>query len=250
MRALIAKRNEKQFWVVFLALLTPVSCFLITCSLIIFLYPQASLPFAYSICVSAALAGLVLASLAVLNDIQSIANMELGMEGEKVIADRLRPLERETWRVFHDIPASENGKEFNLDHVVVGSRGIAIVETKTRRKGKARKGRKDREVTFDGHKLDWPWGESTSELVQLKRQREWLEKWIKKQTGKDVSALPILAIPGWWITPNNPRARTRVVNEKQICSAFEETAKGLQELGDETADLIARQIESLCRITG
>ena len=121
-----------------------------------------------------------------------------------------------------------------------------MIETKARSKGKAHKGRQGCVVSIDGKTLEWPWGTETKELKQLKRQREWLEGWIKQRTGLTVPVNPILAILGWWTESKNPRARTRIANHKTVCSAVK--GRGEVSLDPKTIDLLARQLESICRI--
>ena len=77
----------------------------------------------------------------------------LGYLGERFVAEKIAPLEREGFRIFHDVPAEAGDRKFNLDHVVVGPTGLWLIETKTRRKGRARPGFKDNVVAFDGTQL-------------------------------------------------------------------------------------------------
>ncbi|MDQ8187092.1 nuclease-related domain-containing protein [Pelagicoccus sp. SDUM812002] len=240
----IGQKNEKLPNLLILGLLVPFTAFLIAFATIYILYPTATGIFWIPVCSLAALAGFGLSFRVLINAFQELANLELGLEGERIVANSLKPIEREGWWVFHDVPASNNGEKFNLDHVAIGPSGIALIETKTRSKRKAIGNRKDHVVTFDGRKLTWPWGVSTSELEQLKRQRKWLENWIQDRTGKSITILPILTIPGWWIESSNPKARTRVVNHKTLCSAVRGNNK--RTLDDETIDLFSRQLESLC----
>lgn len=246
LRKQIEKENEKLESCIVLALLTPIGSSLIAIAAFYIFYPTAPNTIWIPVCLLAGVGGMAFACWALVQQLQAISNKELGLKGERIVAHFLSPLERSGFRVFHDIPASRNGKSFNLDHVVLGPSGIALVETKTRSKGKAKRGRKDHVVTFDGRKLDWPWGSSTSELIQLKLQREWLESWIEERTGKTISATPILAIPGWWVDCSNPKARTRVVNHKNLPTTIKSIQT--QALDEETIDLFTRQLESICRI--
>jgi hypothetical protein len=56
-----------------------------------------------------------------------IENWRTGSDGERRTAKVLRPLEKEGWRVWHDI-ARPGG--YNFDHVVVGPPGIFLLDTK------------------------------------------------------------------------------------------------------------------------
>ncbi len=242
----IADLNDRTDFVFILCLIVPLAVALITFAFFYFLYPTAPIAIWVPSIIIALLAGLGFSFLGLLKEFQDIANCELGLNGERVVADTLRPLEREGWRVYHDIPASNNGKAFNLDHVVVGPNGVALIETKTRRKGKTREGYKEHEVKYDGSKLIWPWGDSKSELQQTKRQREWLESWIHERTGKTLSTVPILVIPGWWVECTKPGTRTKVVSHKSLCKVIK--ASNSHPLDPETVDLLSRQLESVCRV--
>lgn len=78
-------------------------------------------------------------------------NTKLGYLGERVVGEKLNELLGQGYAVFHDVPAKGEQKDFNLDHVAVGPSGVAVIETKTRRKRPARPGYKDHEVVYDGN---------------------------------------------------------------------------------------------------
>ncbi len=242
----LADDNEKLFWHFVLCLFTPIAATLIVCAAFIIFYPTVSAFLFYTTLCLAFLGGLIVACWSLIDAIIANSRLELGLNGERIVADFLRPLEREGWRVYHDVPANKNGKDFNLDHVAIGPTGVALIETKTRSKGKAIEGRKDHVVSYNGKQLIWPWGCSSSELEQLKRQREWLEKWIHERTGITVPVSPILAIPGWWTETTAAGAFAKVTNHKNLCKAIK--GYGQQTLDPETIDLLSRQLESLCRI--
>ena len=49
-----------------------------------------------------------------------------GLEGERLVGESLNQLSNESTYVFHDIP----GERFNVDHIIVSTRGIFVIETK------------------------------------------------------------------------------------------------------------------------
>jgi hypothetical protein len=171
-------------------------------------------------------------------------NCALGYLGERTVAEALTPLWREGYRIFHDLPAEAGDRKFNIDHVVVGPTGVFAIETKTRRKGRARPGFKDHEVTFDGQQLVWPWGEDRHGLEQAESEARWLSEWLHRMTGLEVAAKPILALPGWYVKAT-ARGIVNVVNAKALPSAVK--GRGQRVLSDEQIDLIARQLEDCCR---
>ena len=56
--------------------------------------------------------------------------MRLGYDGELAVGQELNQLMSDGYRVFHDFPADN----FNIDHIVVGKKGVFAVETKARSK--------------------------------------------------------------------------------------------------------------------
>lgn len=179
-----------------------------------------------------------------IHDLEHFRAYRLGYLGERAVGDQLVPLIAQGYAVFHDIPANGGKKPFNLDHVAVGPTGVALVETKTRRKGRARPGFKDHEVTYDGHQLIWPWGEDRHGLEQAFNEAEWLRKWIQQRTGIDTPVKPILALPGWFVV-SKVRGAVTVVNHKQVPSAVRGNNGRI--LSDDQVDLIARQLDLICR---
>jgi hypothetical protein len=86
--------------------------------------------------------------------IQKRANYQLGYDGERFVGEELSRLIQLGFEIYHDVPF----EGFNIDHVLVGPRGVFIVETKTRRKPVNEAGKKEFKVQFDGKALQWPWG--------------------------------------------------------------------------------------------
>lgn len=179
-----------------------------------------------------------------IKQLQRYSNDRLGYLGEREVAEYLQPVYAKGCRVFHDVPAEGAHKDFNLDHVVVGPSGVAMIEVKTPRKGRARPGFKDHVVIYDGSQLIWPWGECRTSLDQAIAEADWLQKWIKQRTGIDTPVKPILALPGWWVEARG-RGDVAVVNSKTVAKAIE--GKGNVALSEEQIDLIARQLDLVCR---
>jgi len=176
--------------------------------------------------------------------VQQRRNCLLGYLGERAVAENLEKLLSRGFRVFHDVPVGEAKRHFNLDHVAIGHTGVFLIETKTRRKGRARKGYKEHEVQFDGQQLIWPWGEDQFGLNQAMWQSEWLRKWIHRMTGEDLKVQPVLALPGWYVV-NRKLGKVAVHNPKNLESYI--LGLGRRVLTDEQIDLISRQLEERCR---
>jgi hypothetical protein len=174
------------------------------------------------------------------------SNRYLGYFGERIVAENLEPLKQQGWRIFHDVPGQNNGTKFNLDHVAVGSTGVYVIETKTRRKGGARPGFDDHKVYFDGRSLVWPWGEDNHGLEQAERNASWLADTLKDEIGERVHVTPYLTLPGWWVEnkPSRDSRLCRVVNSKGL-SKFLPT--GVATLDQRQIDDIAAKLEARCR---
>lgn len=168
----------------------------------------------------------------------------LGYMGERLVAEYLEPLGGQGYRVFHDVPAEGREKKFNLDHVTVGPTGIAVIETKARRKKKGRDGFAEHEVTSDGNRLIWPWGEEDLNIKQVQAEADWLRGWIQKKTAIRVDPKPIVVIPGWYVK-ETAIAAVRVTNQKLLTAIIAQWKP--QSLTPEQIDLIRRQLDDRCR---
>lgn len=171
-------------------------------------------------------------------------NYLLGYLGERAVGEALEPLLKDGYQIFHDVPVEKVEGSFNLDHVVVGPTGLFAIETKTRRKGRAREGFEDHKVFYDGKQLIWPWTEDTHGLKQAQNEADWLTKWVKQMTGIQIVAKPILALPGWWVE-SRALGPVSVQNAKNLPSNIR--GKGTRVLDDAQIDLIARQLDVRCR---
>lgn len=178
-------------------------------------------------------------------------NTRLGLFGERIVAEHLEPLKATGHRVFHDVPAGDppagsTTAPFNVDHVVVGPAGVFAIETKTRRKGRARVGFMAHEIIYDGRALAYPWGEDQHGLEQARRQAEWLAQFLHQQLGRAVPVQPLLVFPGWMILRKG-RGPVNVLNPRELPAAIEPGAGRAPALDATAIDLVARQLEARCR---
>jgi hypothetical protein len=164
----------------------------------------------------------------------------LGYEGEIAVGQELNQLMRDGYYVFHDFPA----KNFNIDHIVVGSPGVFAVETKARSKMPSDNSNIDYKVTYDGNRLHFPKGTDAQSIEQAKRQAKWLSGELSKATGEQVSVRPVLALPGWYVerTSSNGIA---VINPKNFRSIAK--PKDGSYLSDQMISRIVHQLEQKCR---
>jgi hypothetical protein len=169
------------------------------------------------------------------------ANYRLGYDGERFVGEELSRLIGLGFEIYHDVPFDG----FNIDHVLVGPRGVFVVETKTRRKPVNEAGKKEFRVQFDGKQLQWPWGADSFGVEQAKNNARTLSNWLGSATGKNVWATPILTLPGWLVELKAPTDGLFVLNPKQIhqvCASQPET------LAEEQIQQICHQIGQKCRL--
>lgn len=121
-------------------------------------------------------------------------NIKLGLSGEKAVGQFLERLREQGCRVFHDIP----GENFNLDHVVIHSSGIYVIETKTLSKPE----RGDAKLVYDGQRVLKNGMEmDRNAVVQAMAGSSWLREVLKSSTGRSFPIRPVVVYPGWFIQP-------------------------------------------------
>ena len=200
--------------------------------------------FAFGVALIGLFVSLIFVIRRLIADIDTWRNTSLGYFGERIVGEAIDPLKADGFRVFHDIPAGGDKNSFNIDHVIVGPSGVFAIETKTRRKGRARSGFVEHEIIYDGQVLAYPWGEDRHGLDQALRQAHWLQTWLGQLLGDNISVQPILTFPGWMVI-TRARGIVTVLNPKQIPAAV--ALRGAPVLTADQIDLIARQLEARCR---
>lgn len=173
-------------------------------------------------------------------------NTWLGQFGERIVAEALEPLKADGFRIFHDVPAGDAAASFNIDHVVVGPTGVFAIETKTRRKGRARAGFAESQIIYDGRALAYPWGEDRHGLDQARRHATWLRESLEPLLGRPVPVHPILAFPGWHVITRAPGDVT-VLNPRQIPATITALATDESALDPSQFELIVRHLDARCR---
>ncbi len=115
-----------------------------------------------------------------------------GRDGEKIVAESLDGLREDGHRVFHDLL----GDNFNLDHVIVSTKGIFVVETKTY--SKPVKG--DAKIQYDGENIIIAGRTATkAPITQVTAASKWLKDILQESTGKVYMIKPIVVFPGWFV---------------------------------------------------
>lgn len=155
-----------------------------------------------------------------------IKNLKQGRDGEKAVGQFLENFRSTNGsKVFHDI----KGDRFNIDHVLVSTKGIYIIETKTHSKpikGKA-------EILFDGKHLFFNGADYGDRIiVQVKAENKWLSELIEELTARKFPIQPVIAFPGWFVKMTNtndsgiwalnPRGLPTFLNNQQEVMSLED----------------------------
>lgn len=144
-----------------------------------------------------------------------------GRDGELVVGQYLEHFRQAGMKVFHDVV----GENFNIDHVIVSTNGVFLIETKTY--SKPMKG--ETKVVFDGQKIFINGRHHNDEiLVQVEAGSKWLEGLIEELTAKKYSVKPVVVFPGWFVEMTNKFAsNTWVLNPKGLKSFIPRTKESL-----------------------
>ncbi len=154
--------------------------------------------------------------------------LRLGLRGEQAVAEDLQVAVRAGYHVFHDLP----GEKGNIDHVVVGPGGVFAIETKARSKREKPGAKAEHWAEFDGNQIRFSDGwRETKAVRQAEAIAHDLAKTLSSATGHPVTVCGVIALPGWWVKPNqfpklvvcNPRyfakeltSAPRVLSEPEI----------------------------------
>ena len=134
---------------------------------------------------------------------EDIRKNRLGYECELVVGQALNLLMLDGWHVFHDVQINKK-KEFNIDHILVGTGGVFAVETKGKSKPRSKpglNGQKMHEVIYENGILYFPPDSYTDKDItkQAKEQSRDAHEWLTQATGQDVPVHPVVVLPGWYI---------------------------------------------------
>lgn len=160
--------------------------------------------------------------------------------GEVTVAKELNQLMDAGYYVYHDFPADQ----FNIDHIVIGPKGVMAVETRTRSKAAPRKKQANGVVTYDGRMLHFPKYSDHQIIDQAKRQSVWLSNWLTSAVGEEICARAIVALPGWFVKRTSAEG-IPVVNPSQFDTLFKHIKPW--PLSDGLVQRIVQQIDRQCR---
>lgn len=156
---------------------------------------------------------------------RQIVKHRRGSLGEKVVADELEKIKRHGYMVIHDFQHKRLG---NIDHIVIGPKGVFVLETKFRSNPE----NEDR-IFFDGenvYNLNIL-GDKTKITNDKGRtpcdQAAWAAAELQKMLQTDFPGVryvqPVVVFPFWKIEmkyDNTQRVRVRVSDEKELHKQF------------------------------
>lgn len=178
----------------------------------------------------------------ILEKLREFQNMKLGMRGEQAVAEVLHEVAEHGYRAFHDL---QGGEGWNIDHVAVGSKGVFLIETKTRRKRGAQGNQPSHVVRVDHKVLQFPWGEDRKAIPQAVQNAKWLANYLSKKTGESVSVEALVVLPGWFVEAMNAKvAKTKVMNTTYL-SGF--LARQTEKLAPSQVRRIITALDEKCR---
>ena len=170
-------------------------------------------------------------------------NCRLGFDGERYVGEELARLVAMGFTIYHDVQFVNGG---NIDHVAVGSRGVFVIETKTRRKYNDLKGNEGATVGFDGKMLYWPrWQPDDYGVQQAMSNAQKLSAWIKAEAGETLAVKPVLTLPGWWVDRKGTYPQIYVCNPKEIYKFCQEQEQSLE---PSRVEKICAKMEENCKI--
>lgn len=148
---------------------------------------------------------------------KKMRQLKLGRDGERVVGQFLDGLREAGARIFHDVPAVG----FNLDHVVISTHGIYVVETKTITKPSS-----DAKVIYDGeHVTVAGFKPDRNPVTQAAAEASWLRQLLQQSTAREFPVRGVVAYPRWWIEQTNKdRQREVWVLEPKALPAWIEHA--------------------------
>ena len=140
---------------------------------------------------------------------RKVKSVNLGLKGEVYVGQKLEMLRERGFKVLHDIP----GDGWNVDHLLIGEKGVFAIETKTYWKNSPNSD----EVTYDGNEVRVAgFVPERDPVVQAKAVAGAIRGIIKERTGKDVYVRPVLLYPGWFTKTQPFGAEVWVLNENAL----------------------------------
>lgn len=165
-------------------------------------------PIFYSI---VAICVILISTWKITQSLKKIRRLKQGLEGERAVGQFLDELRNPSLKVLHDISA----ENFNVDHLIICTSGIFVIETKTLLKPEMG----EPKLIFDGDQViknGYPL--ERNPVSQTKAASQWIQGILKESTGRHYSTKPVVVFPGWYIEalPNAKKSDVWVLNPKAL----------------------------------
>jgi len=169
-------------------------------------------------------------------------NLNRGIKAEKSVGQYLEQFRVLGYQIFHDIPGDNGDKKFNIDHAIIGPKGIFTIETKYHQK--PAKGQT--KILYDGQQISINGSvPDRNPIVQAIAQAAYLRDLLTQSTGKTFSIRPTVICPGWFVENNVRSARVWVLNEKALGAFIDNQNETLSESDIHLASFsLSRYIQS------
>lgn len=172
--------------------------------------PEAANPW---LVVPTALLVLVIVAYVTIRRLKALKSYRLGLRGEQLVGEVLnqRVSDAESW-IYHDLVFDD----FNVDHLIVSTKGIMAAETKAVHNDTTKEAQK-RITVHDDH-VDIGGFKNTEHLAQALRSTAAIKKLLAELGFHDVQVEAALIYPGRWVESNHPKVLVR--NETAFCTSF------------------------------
>ena len=152
---------------------------------------------------------LIYATISIIRSRRRLTQLRLGRDGERIVAEQLDSLKRRGAAVIHDIPA----EGFNIDHVIISTKGVFVAETKTRSK----RVHASPTVKYDGKVILVDGLLSDRDpLIQIDANVRWITSILEASTGKKFPVKGVILFPGWFVEPIPPNSKVWVLEPKAL----------------------------------
>ena len=163
-----------------------------------------------------------------------------GLEGERLVGETLNRLSNESTFVFHDIP----GNRFNVDHIIVSTRGIFVIETKHFNREVCNEFFYDGSMIYrvmkDGRKFPCP-----KLLPQIDGEARFIEQEIEHRTEMKLPVVKVAILIGSYIGGTENFKDYWLLNESSFVTAFRQTKEIYD---DSVVKLVATHIRTMVEI--
>ncbi len=138
-----------------------------------------------------------------------------GIAAEKAVGQFLEQFRAQGYNVIHDITVKTKDAAFNIDHLLVGPKGIFTIETKYRKKPV----RGECKVIYDGNQVSIN-GQAPDRdpIAQALGQSAGVRDYLKSCTAlPSIPVTPLVVFPGWYVDYLQAGdAKVKVANEQLI----------------------------------